>query len=1015
MLSILLYSCIGLAFLSLLLTFVVISKLKVALPKRLNEPAFCDLLDYATLVSDNVIALKSGALMSMFKIAIPDLSIEPESKVNHFYSLVQKALLKLNGNYCVQFDIVRHQSQSYLPTFAHNAAVNCVIKDLEERRSKLFQDEGCFTSDLILTITYVGNNKTNEQIDKILEQSSTTVACQQIIDTFVSTCNSVIDTLQICFEVTPLTYHLKDLWNNTTISAECMETYKQLQKEKQAKNKEVALLNKQRAKKLVQKHKQISKIKQAYKFLINNLNAKRENGAVYYTSFVEDEKALEETWSKELKKHVQEAKLSNASETFPLTLSKNTATKLASNQDKSSVYTLGINLEHVYDYVYLIDPNKAQHQSKVRMEEQVDPAPLKTIDPNYQWVTDAIDDLKSINSHHVLIHDGLTFIHQCITGKEHDIAYPQKRAFLDSILSSEDFKHGFTPQIGNQHICVLALEGLPPCSVQGLLNSLASLPYSYRFNTRFIYFDNLKSALLLEKYRRYWAQKSKGILAQLFNLENVRLNKNALDQMQEIDDAKRALDHNEVVFGAYTATLILMNSDLDTLNQQSNNIIQTIENLGLSVRIETVNATEAFLGSLPGHYHENLRRPIISQDVLSDLIPLSLPDQGERSSPNPFYGANASPLMQVRVKGKGNYYLNLHNQDLANTLVVGPPGSGKSVLLGALMVNLLRYPQMRLFTFDKGYSFYALTKALGGTHIVFDNSQALLCPLAYLQTEQDFDFALDFIETLAKLNKIELTPYDKGELLDCLKILATRKRRSLSELHFMVTSKNVKQAIAPYTRYSKDNCLLDASTNIKLNQGITTFECSELFANSNNFSIPVLKQVFHSIARQFDGRPAAIILDEAWLMLKDETFCNELIKWFKTLRKFNVFVILATQSLSDLATLPSFDNLLDCVKTRIYLANYDAKNEQLRPLYQKMGLDDPSINTIADATPKQDYLFVKNAHKILFNLMLSQPELALLSFSGDHCVKVVDQLYNKYGEYFYTRCSLKNNQEQETS
>ena len=47
--------------------------------------------------------------------------------------------------------------------------------------------------------------------------------------------------------------------------------------------------------------------------------------------------------------------------------------------------------------------------------------------------------------------------------------------------------------------------------------------------------------------------------------------------------------------------------------------------------------------------------------------------------------------MQVKSIGHSRFYLNLHQKDLGNTAVVGPPGSGKSVLLGSLILNLMRY------------------------------------------------------------------------------------------------------------------------------------------------------------------------------------------------------------------------------------------------------------------------------------------------------------------------------------
>ncbi|WP_295482154.1 hypothetical protein [uncultured Succinatimonas sp.] len=814
--DLLFYAALTLAIIAILSVLPFAIAYTKTLTRRNNIPAFCDLLDYATLIKDNLIVLKSGALCAFYEIFPDDQSQLNKASLTHFEQIIQKAFLKLGGNWAVHFDVKRIKDGFYAPTCD---SFNQTINDLEIKRILKFKNEKSFESRFFLTLTFLGTSTSRRKIESLVlndsnDHKSAKESTLELIEKFQSECKSITDTLSLVIKVKALTstQHLNFTLNQT-----------------------------------------------------------------------------------------------------------------------------------------------------------------------------------------------LSFIHSCITGKEHDIAVPKHNCYLDALLSTKDFSSGFTPKIGSNYIACIAIDGFPQSSYLGILNSLALLPFPYRFHSRFLTFDKMQSHILLEKYRRLWSQKSRGILSQIFNQPNARVNEYAVEKVSEIDEAKFAFEGNEEIFGAYTSVIIIMDENMDLLQEKATLAVKTIEDLGFAARVETVNANESYLGSLPGHCFENIRRPILSGTVFTDLIPLSTPWNGERFSPNPLYGKNASPLMQVKSAGHSRFYLNLHQKDLGNTAVVGPPGSGKSVLLGSLILNLMRYKNMKIFAFDKGYSFYAISKALSGSHIEFSNLKSAFCPLYHLENSNDFTYAQDFIELLCRMSGHSLSLEERSEINNCLKILAQREKdkRSLSDFHLLLLSKNLKQAIAPYTVIAGENNLLDNTENLGFDSDLTVFECSDLFESPQSFSLPLLKQIFKLISDSFSGDPRAIILDEAWLMLRDEIFASELLKWFKTLRKHNVIVVLATQSITDIAKSTLFETFLECVKTRIYLPNYDAKSDVLKPIYKQTGLNEEQINNLSDAIPKKDYLLLKGQKAAFFNLMMTEEELRLLSFSGDHIKTQVDALFKKHSRNFY--------------
>ena len=52
---------------------------------------------------------------------------------------------------------------------------------------------------------------------------------------------------------------------------------------------------------------------------------------------------------------------------------------------------------------------------------------------------------------------------------------------------------------------------------------------------------------------------------------------------------------------------------------------------------------DAWLGSLPGHGVENVRRPLINTMNLADLLPVSSIWTGEQKAPCPFYPQGLLP------------------------------------------------------------------------------------------------------------------------------------------------------------------------------------------------------------------------------------------------------------------------------------------------------------------------------------------------------------------------------------
>ena len=191
--------------------------------------------------------------------------------------------------------------------------------------------------------------------------------------------------------------------------------------------------------------------------------------------------------------------------------------------------------------------------------------------------------------------------------------------------------------------------------------------------------------------------------------------------------------------------------------------------------------------------------------------------------------------------------------------------------------------------------------------------------------------------------------------------------------------------------------LLDAEDDGLLLSDFTVFEIEELMNLGEKFALPVLLYLFRRIERAQQGQPAAIVLDEAWLMLGHPVFRAKIREWLKVLRKANCLVLMATQSLSDAANSGNLDVIKESTATKIFQPNIDARDDDTAALYRRMGLNARQIEILATALPKRQYYYVSESGRRLYDLALGPLALAFVGAADKESVATIKSLEAKFG------------------
>jgi type IV secretion system protein VirB4 len=250
-----------------------------------------------------------------------------------------------------------------------------------------------------------------------------------------------------------------------------------------------------------------------------------------------------------------------------------------------------------------------------------------------------------------------------------------------------------------------------------------------------------------------------------------------------------------------------------------------------------------------------------------------------------------------------------------------------------------------------------------------------------------------------------VTPQTKNVIELAMTSLAGRgdsRDRTFTSLVQQIQEDEVKAALREYTLGGLMGKLLDDDKDALNLDGIDNtfyvFELDHLLGMPKTYSIPTLLYLFHRIEKSLDGKPAVIILDEAWIMLSNEVFVLQLKEWFKVLRKANCAVILATQSLSDASKSEITDIIIESALTKIFLPNRYAKEEDASALYKRFGLNDAQINILATAIPKRQYYYSSPLGYRLFNLELGLFALAFVGASSKEDIQTIQTLERQFGE-----------------
>lgn len=544
--------------------------------------------------------------------------------------------------------------------------------------------------------------------------------------------------------------------------------------------------------------------------------------------------------------------------------------------------------------------------------------------------------------------------------------------------------------VNDFYVKYLNLFYLPNYTYDSMFRSLLSLNIDFRMIARYELLNNEDLTKVLNKYASYYTGKMKTfgqLLMEMATKESVkRVNTGYAALAEDANVALSEATTNISRFGYLSVFIVVYDKDIEVLNKKIDIIKKN--SVDFIFNNDSFHYMSLYSSSLPGNLYGNKRKYLVSTKNIVDILPLFTPYRGFM-----YNNITNTPIPHVICSTPSNtvFFLNTCVGDVGHTLIIGPSGAGKSVLLLTLTISWLKYKNARVFYFDKDRSSRLLCFACEGTfYDDHDIKNIRLQPLRYLDNSDDLLYAQQFIELLLSLQNVTITSDITLIINETLKLMSNKslETRILSTFVQYCNNSEIKSALQVYTRNGVYGDIFDNSFESGINfSSFTVFEMNGLMSMGKSVLIPYLYHIFHILDKMFKSCvPTLLILDESWLFFDNPYMAQKIKDWLKTLRKFKVSVIFATQELSDIKNSTISSTVISQTVTKIFLPDEQALLPFNYHLYEEIGLSDIEIRLIASAVRKRDYFIKNSLGNRMFNLSLGKLAISLIAIDSgkDH-------------------------------
>jgi len=367
------------------------------------------------------------------------------------------------------------------------------------------------------------------------------------------------------------------------------------------------------------------------------------------------------------------------------------------------------------------------------------------------------------------------------------------------------------------------------------------------------------------------------------------------------------IESGELGVGEYRLTILVRASSRTELDNRVSDVMSICQRAGFRMLRDRAAPATELLSCHPGNGHMTARSTYVTSETFADLASLHGSDIGAGVGEVPW----REPITVLETERGTPYRFNLHPRGdpeaeptNGHTLVLGPSEGGKTTTTLFLAAQALRHGG-RLIALDKDRAMEMPIRALGGTYAAVKVGEATgLNPLLTETGPRGEAWLLSWLSALLEMTGKPLTPTQSQVLKGAIRQNASAPDdlKTFSQFVSLVGDADDDKDLAlrvrewgPQGRYSwvfgdNDDVLVNFAAN-----DVTALDLTEILSAGTERTA-ILAYLFRSLEMVMEEkRPMVLLVDEAWQVLDDPYFADEMKKWLVTARKMNVVVVMLTQ------------------------------------------------------------------------------------------------------------------------